>query len=77
MGGSDKEAMSDQGHKCVECGAISPPTETNYTLISPRHGWRLTRAVDANGNKTMEWRCPSCWAKYRDRSKPPTKSQTR
>lgn len=47
---------------CVDCGAMSPPTETNYTLISKKHGWRLTRWTDANGLLHLEWRCPSCWS---------------
>jgi hypothetical protein len=55
-------------HQCVSCGAKSPLTETNYTLISPRHGWRLTRGTDAGGKKTAEWRCPTCWASYRKKA---------
>ena len=29
---------------CVDCGEQSPQTETNYTLISSRYGWRLSLA---------------------------------
>jgi hypothetical protein len=52
--------------QCVDCGALSPETETNYTLISSRHGWRLTRSFDAEGRKIMEWRCPPCWNRFRE-----------
>ncbi|WP_437781040.1 hypothetical protein [Sorangium sp. So ce1097] len=49
----------------MDCGASAPKTETNYTLISSRYGWRLTRTADANGRRVMEWRCPSCYTRYR------------
>jgi hypothetical protein len=52
--------MGDQ-QNCVDCGASSPATETNYTLISARHGWRLTRAERPDGTRLVEWRCPVCW----------------
>jgi hypothetical protein len=50
---------------CADCGEQPPATETNYTLISARHGWRLSRSVDETGQKVMKWRCPECWKKYR------------
>jgi hypothetical protein len=50
---------------------MSPPTETNYTLISPRHGWRLTRSLDKEGRKLAEWRCPQCWARHKSPATPP------
>ncbi len=62
--------LLERTNHCVDCGALPPPTETNYTLISPRHGWRLSRTVDRDGKKKMEWRCPNCWAKYRERTSP-------
>jgi hypothetical protein len=52
--------------QCVECGMASPPTNTNYTLISGT-GWRLIRGQDQHG-VTMEWRCPGCWAKRKSHS---------
>lgn len=51
--------------QCVDCGKHSPATETNYTLISARHGWRLTRLVDAAGRNQLQWRCPRCWEIFR------------
>jgi hypothetical protein len=56
--------------QCVDCGQSAPETETNFTLISQRHGWRLSRVVDASGRRHMEWRCPKCFAKARDRQSP-------
>jgi hypothetical protein len=61
-----------QQQTCVDCGGKSPPTETNYTLISELHGWRLTRLRDAQGRFVAEWRCPSCWRAYKDRERRPS-----
>jgi len=55
---------NDERH-CVDCGLAAPRTETNYTLISSRHGWRLTIVTDQGGRKSSALRCPACWAKYR------------
>jgi hypothetical protein len=63
---SQEPLQSETGqHRCVGCNAVSPPTETNYTLISSRHGWRLDRSVDDNGQKTLRWYCPTCWQRQR------------
>ncbi|WP_437675795.1 hypothetical protein [Sorangium sp. So ce131] len=53
--------------RCVDCGTAAPKTETNYTLISSRYGWRLTRTLDADGRRTLEWRCPGCYALFRSK----------
>jgi hypothetical protein len=67
--------MSDEANqgrnRCIDCGALSPATQTNYTLISPRHGWRLSRVVDKEGRKIAEWRCPHCWARHKSPATPP------
>jgi hypothetical protein len=52
---------SGKGEVCVGCGKNSPETETNYTLISPRYGWRLVREKQKNGTYLVEWHCPECW----------------
>jgi hypothetical protein len=52
-------------NQCVVCGTRSPPTDTNYTLISARFGWRLARGIDGEGNRVMQWHCPTCWAKVK------------
>jgi DNA-directed RNA polymerase subunit RPC12/RpoP len=56
---------ADESQACVDCGQQPPATETNYTLISARHGWRLSRTVDEKGQRAMKWRCPECWRKFR------------
>lgn len=50
---------------CVGCRTRAPETNTEYTLISSRFGWRLTRRLDRDGTFMMEWRCPACWQKYK------------
>jgi len=52
---------------CIDCGGLSPETETNYTLISSQFGWRLTRTRLPNGTFVVEWRCPVCWKGYKQR----------
>ena len=65
----DEDPFDNGREHCVGCNAIAPATETNYTLISQRHGWRLTRATTSTGRKISEWRCPECFEKYRPRQK--------
>jgi hypothetical protein len=62
MEGSERERKA---HVCCDCKARSPETDTNYTLISSRYGWRLTRHVASDGTFTVEWRCPRCWERYK------------
>jgi hypothetical protein len=56
--------------RCVDCRAFSPEANTNHTLISARHGWRLHRRVDTEGKMTLEWRCPNCWTKFKEKNAP-------
>ncbi len=44
---------------------MAPASDTNFTLISSQHGWRLSRAFDATGARVLEWRCPRCWTARR------------
>jgi hypothetical protein len=60
------ESIDNERPRCRDCGAQSPPTETNYTLISQRHGWRLVFFADESGRRIAEWRCPKCWVRRRD-----------
>jgi hypothetical protein len=57
-----------QRQKCVGCSISSPETDTEYTLISATHGWRVSRSRAANGDVVFEWRCPGCWRKFKDGS---------
>jgi hypothetical protein len=54
-------------HICVDCSEHSPQTETNYTLISSRYGWRLSLEEGPSGKRLAIWRCPNCWQRFRGR----------
>jgi hypothetical protein len=64
-------------NRCVDCGTGQPETDTNYTLISSRYGWRLSRRFERDGTKVMEWRCPGCWVRHRDGLRRPVIEQRR
>ena len=49
---------------CVACGAEAPPTDSAYTLISARFGWRIAQ-YEVHGRPHIDWRCPPCWRKYK------------
>jgi hypothetical protein len=61
------ESSERKVHVCCDCKARSPETDTNYTLISSRYGWRLSRHVSSDGEFLVEWRCPRCWERYKSR----------
>jgi hypothetical protein len=54
--------------KCVDCGILPPETESAYTLIGGKAGWRLTRQRGSDGMVVAQWRCPDCWQKYKKTS---------
>lgn len=58
--------MGSDSRECADCGKLPPHTETAYTLISPKHAWRLSRRPGPDGGVIVEWRCPECWRKYKD-----------
>ena len=57
---TDDERSNNQQECCV-CHDVSPVTQTNYTLISPKHQWRMEVRMGQNGVKEPLWYCPSCW----------------
>lgn len=59
--------------QCVDCRRVAPSTETAYTLIGQQHGWRLGFALDQEGKRLPEWRCPDCFR----RAKAPDSGSTR
>ncbi|NUP09092.1 MAG: hypothetical protein HOW73_23830 [Polyangiaceae bacterium] len=61
----DHEEEDDSSWYCVDCGTSSPKTKTAHTLISSKHGWRLSRIADEQGGYRFEWRCPPCWAAHK------------
>jgi hypothetical protein len=54
--------VNDIQPECVVCGRRAPPTDTNYTLISQRHGWRLVIEKTAEGRRASVWYCAECWS---------------
>lgn len=67
--GTQKRRMAKRSpHRCVDCGTHVPPQDDESALISMKYGWRLTRRVDERGAAVLEWRCPKCWAAYRQRN---------
>ena len=63
--------MERKAHYCHDCRARAPLTDTNYTLISARYGWRLTRRVATDGTFSVEWRCPRCWERLKQMNRTP------
>lgn len=53
---------------CVDCGAVAPETDTAYTLIGRRHGWRVIFVVDDQGKRAPEWRCDKCFRRAKERA---------
>ncbi|HEY1958801.1 MAG TPA: hypothetical protein VGH28_24470 [Polyangiaceae bacterium] len=53
-------------HICADCKKQSPETELNYSLLGLA-GWREQRTTD--GAAKVEWRCPTCWAAYKKRTR--------
>ena len=79
-----------QPRACHDCGANSPATDTSYTLISQRFGWRVTKETESDGTLIAIWRCPVCWSEYKriksqrspngivdSSSRPPTEANAR
>jgi hypothetical protein len=63
-------SMSEEetaAQRCHDCKKSAPATDTNYTLISKQHGWRLDRRRE-NGTIILEWRCPECWQRFKARN---------
>lgn len=57
--------MHNNRWNCTDCGDLSPETQTPYTLISSRYGWRVIFDVDDEGQRIPKWRCPQCWDSYK------------
>ena len=60
-----EDQVGEDQTTCFVCRAVAPPTDTDYTLISSAHGWRLAARVGADGRKAQVWYCPSCWKVFR------------
>jgi hypothetical protein len=55
-------------HVCTDCGTTLPAMDDDSTLVSVKYGWRLVRRADDAGVMVSEWRCPTCWGRYRQKS---------
>lgn len=66
--------MTTERPQCCRCGGTSPATDTNYTLISAKHGWRLVLEHDESNRRIGKWWCPECWSEHRERRKAALKS---
>ncbi len=54
---------------CSGCGKKSPPAASDYTLISPRYGWRLLRKKNPDETYLFAWYCPKCWSALKEGDK--------
>jgi hypothetical protein len=52
---------------CIDCGAQAPALaeDESTTIFTKATGWRLVLRKAAEGAHVPEWRCASCWQKYR------------
>jgi rubredoxin len=57
---------------CTDCKKEAPQTDSQYTLIGGKFGWRVQRRKTAHG-WTVDWRCPDCWRVFKQ-SNPDTVS---
>jgi hypothetical protein len=55
---------------CMTCGAHPPETESAYTLIGGKAGWRLTRTKRDDGSVLTQWRCADCWNAFKKAAPP-------
>jgi hypothetical protein len=70
MVANEENLFETDRETCIDCKKEAPQTDTNYTLISQQHAWRLTRSKTSTGRTIHEWRCPECYEKFRPRRKP-------
>jgi hypothetical protein len=76
MWDEDDDEAQQSMRQCIDCRAVAPKTDTNYTLISSKYGWRLSRRTDSAGSLIVEWRCPTCWDKHKAQRAPASPAST-
>jgi hypothetical protein len=52
--------------RCFDCQREAPKADSDYTLIGS--GWRLVERPSKDGSRSVTFRCPECWAKYKARN---------
>jgi hypothetical protein len=65
--------MSLVRYTCVDCANVSPETDPKYSLIG-LSGWR-SQEVEQGGQSITEWRCPTCWARFKRKTMARTMTQ--
>ena len=52
---------------CIDCGTEAPALseDDSTTIFTRATGWRLVLRKGADGIHLPEWRCGTCWQKYR------------
>jgi hypothetical protein len=63
----EKDPFDTGRERCMDCKKDAPETESNFTLISQQHGWRLSRSKSSTGRNIHAWRCPECYGKFKAR----------
>jgi hypothetical protein len=61
---------------CTDCGIVAPNVDATDTRAGAEYGWRLSRRRTEDGRFVAEFRCPACWAAFRERKKPARSSST-
>jgi hypothetical protein len=67
--------MDQDKRVCTDCAIEAPSTESAYTLISSRFGWRLQYEANAKGEREPKWRCGDCWRKHKAASASGTRAK--
>jgi hypothetical protein len=57
--------MVDDFIRCCECSAKAPDTEIESSPFLSALGWRVLRKDGPDGAYGVEWRCKSCWKKFK------------
>ena len=52
---------------CATCGLTSPEADSLYVLIG-ESGWRPLWREGSIQRPDVEWFCPACWERYKERA---------
>ena len=63
-----------EAQRCIRCGAPSPETTGESTLISMM-GWRVRRSIHPDGTISITFYCPPCWLVFKRDSTQTPKSR--
>ncbi len=57
--------MTEDFISCCECAVKAPDTELESCPFLSSLGWRVLRKDTPDGVYAVEWRCKSCWKKFK------------